>query len=128
MNKVEEVYVPCNSRKWFPAYIPNPQQNLTDKCESDVEEENDKSSRDKSSLMRWQTETTLAEFDKQLEAFDNPGLEIDDGDSDICLDESSIDLDSTINSVCVSLLKCLIVRQKLLSCFHCAVVLCCVVL
>ena len=128
MNKVEEVYVSCNSRKWFPAYIPNPQQNLTDKCESDVEEENVMSSRNKSSLMRWQTETTLADFDKQLEAFDNAGLEIEDGDSDICLDESSIDLDSTINSVCVSLLKCLIVRQKLLSCFHCAVVSECVVL
>ena len=107
----------CNRRKWFPAYIPEP--NFMDKSESDLEEGNVIRFRDKSGLMRWQTETTLADFDKQLEAFDNQGLELDDGDSSICLDESSIDLDSTINSVCVSVLKYLIVRQKLLSCFLC---------
>ena len=103
MNKVEEVYVSCNRRKWFPAYIPT-EQSIDCNSESDEEKDDANSikARDKTSLMRWQTETTLAEFDKQLEAFDNPGLEIDDGDSSICLDESSIDLNSSFNSFCVS--------------------------
>ena len=43
-------------------------------------------------LARWETQATLAELDKQIEAFDNLALDIDEEeDSSICLDNSSYD-------------------------------------
>ena len=57
---------------------------------------------DNRQLARWHTETTLAELDKQIEAFDNPALDLEDEleihtdeeDSSICLD--SLDGESSI--------------------------------
>ena len=78
MNNIEEVYVHCNRLKWQSAYIPEEKRDDVESESDDWDSDSLERPSHQSNLYRWETEATLANFDREIEAFDNPVLNLDD--------------------------------------------------
>ena len=124
MNGIEEIYVVCPRARWRAAYLPELCGNnigvgafdqdgeSVHEVSEDDESFNIETDEDGESdignfhLVRWHTQATLSQFDNQLAAFDNPGLDLRDESyfkdslerSDggtLTEDDSSLNLDNT---------------------------------